>query len=345
MRPLAQQHARSACSTAPPLRAARPQPLPRRGPAPQAAAAADGAAAPATAAAAEPPAPATRRRALALAAAAAALLPAVHAGAGEEAEADAGAGAPDTTITDTVFIEFGLADTAFKAPGERTLGDRSIIPPPKSELGRLEIGLYGKACPATTANFLALVRSGTLAGTVVSRISPGEYVQLARQGSRRMGEVELSEGLRPNTDISSPAGFKLTHGRPGTVSLSIASDNDEDPAVRDKPGYRPLEFLITTGPGPVPRLDGLNLVFGRVTSGMTTVAAVSKVPSFQPDARSQQLNAFAKFIGDDRADKVRRRYGRPLKAIVVTSAGVVGEAAAAPPTAAARAAARGAQLA
>lgn len=144
--------------------------------------------------------------------------------------------------------------------------------------------------------------------------------------------------------------------------------------------------MITTGPGPVPRLDGLNLIFGRVTSGMTTVAAAAAVPSFQPDARSQQLNAFAKFIGDDRADKVRggaralaagmgaqgargkrrataprissancagprsiifatsahppmqlctqvrRRYGRPLKAIVITSAGVVGEtkAAAAP---------------
>jgi hypothetical protein len=31
--------------------------------------------------------------------------------------------------------------------------------------------------------------------------------------------------------------------------------------------------MITTGPGPVPRLDGLNLVFGRVTGGMTTVRA------------------------------------------------------------------------
>jgi hypothetical protein len=55
------------------------------------------------------------------------------------------------------------------------------------------------------------------------------------------------------------------------------------------------------------------------------VAAVAAVPSFQPDARSQQLNTFAKWIGDDRADKVRRRYGRPLKAVVVTGSGVVGE--------------------
>ncbi len=102
---------------------------------------------------------------------------------------------------------------------------------------------------------------------------------------------------------------------------------------------------------------------------------MAAVPSFQPDIRSQQLNSFAKFIGDDRADKVRwscvrvclkgegsaaeratqyqpspspppsplyghplalpdpqvrRRYGRPLKAVVITAAGVVGEQKASP---------------
>jgi hypothetical protein len=39
-------------------------------------------------------------------------------------------------------------------------------------------------------------------------------------------------------DVSSPAGFKLPHSRPGTVSLSIAGDNDEDPAVKDRGAYR-----------------------------------------------------------------------------------------------------------
>jgi hypothetical protein len=29
------------------------------------------------------------------------------------------------------------------------------------------------------------------------------------------------------------------------------------------------------------------------------------------------------FIGDERADKVRRQYGRPLKAVVITEAGVL----------------------
>jgi hypothetical protein len=43
--------------------------------------------------------------------------------------------------------------------------------------------------------------------------------------------------LQINTDLASPGPFKLTHSRPGTVSLSL-SENDEDPAVKDRPDYR-----------------------------------------------------------------------------------------------------------
>lgn len=101
--------------------------------------------------------------------------------------------------------------------------------------------------------------------------------------------------------------------------------------MRARPDYRGLEILITTGPGPVPRLDGLNPVIGRVESGMDAVIAAAAVPSFQPDARSQQLNRFAKMIGDERADNVRRQYGKPLRAIIISKAGVLaaGDAAAA----------------
>ena len=72
---------------------------------------------------------------------------------------------------------------------------------------------------------------------------------------------------------------------------------------------RPLEFLITTGPGPVPRLDGENIAFGRVLEGINTVIDISAVPSFQPDARSQQLNAFAK-VGRPRVGAAGPGAGR-----------------------------------
>ena len=39
--------------------------------------------------------------------------------------------------------------------------------------------------------------------------------------------------------------------------------NDDDPDIKTQRGFSNAEFLITTGPGPVPSLDGQNIVFGR----------------------------------------------------------------------------------
>ena len=59
-----------------------------------------------------------------------------------------------------------------------------------------------------------------------------------RQGSKRVGEVEAPPDLlEPNRDVSEAAAFRLGHGRPGTLSLSL-SEGDEDPGVRERPGYR-----------------------------------------------------------------------------------------------------------
>ncbi len=60
------------------------------------------------------------------------------------------------------------------------------------------------------------------------------------------------------------------------------------------------------GPGPVPSLDGENIVMGRVLEGLGTVAQVAAVPTFTPSERLQALNRVASLIGDDRAAKARR---------------------------------------
>ena len=56
---------------------------------------------------------------------------------------------------------------------------------------------------------------------------------------------------------------------------------------------------------------------------MGTVAAVTAVPTFSPNESARQMNAVASFIGDERAAKVRAKWGQPLKAVVITSAGVL----------------------
>lgn len=276
-----------------------------------------------------------RRALLAAAATLAATASASAAGRPPPALAAISAEQPPTTTTTTtteqptarVALSFGLADRAVKSSADRTLGDRSIIPlddAASHPLGTITIALYGGRAKDTTANFLAAVRAGLLDGTTVSRIIPGEYVQLGRQGSRRQGEVEAPKGFfGPNADLSSAAALRVGAGdRPGTVALSVG-ECDEDPSLRSRPGYQPFEFFITTGPGPAPRLNDANVAFGKVEGGFDVLAAISRVPAFSADARQRQLNRFAAFIGDDRADNVARRYGRPLRAVVVLKAEVV----------------------
>ena len=60
-----------------------------------------------------------------------------------------------------------------------------------------------------------------------------------------------------------------------------------------------------------------------VIEGMGTIVAATAVPTFMPNESARQMNAVASLIGDERAAKVRAQWGKPLKAIVITGAGVL----------------------
>eukprot|EP00884_Botryococcus_braunii_P009119 jgi/Botrbrau1/18208/Bobra.53_1s0067.1 len=238
----------------------------------------------------------------------------------EDRKDDAKAGDTREVITDVVYLDIGVCPEGYRT--DRTLGDKSALCITSEPLGRLLIGLYGQEAPATVRNFKKIVESGGYNGTIFSKVLPGEYIMAGRQGSKRMGEVAGLPELPPNDDLLNPRAFRLPHYRPGTVSLSL-TENDDEPFVKQRPGYRNTEFLITTGPGPAPSLDGNNVVFGRVLDGLETVAAITRLPIFKPAERIQVLNKVASLIGDERAARVRAKYGRPLRSVVITDSGLV----------------------
>ena len=80
---------------------------------------------------------------------------------------------------------------------------------------------------------------------------------------------------------------------------------------------------MAAGPGPATFLDGQNVVFGRVLSGIDTVAAVASVPTYSVDKRIQWVNQFASMIGDERAAKARARWTKPQKPVVITGCGLL----------------------
>ena len=65
-------------------------------------------------------------------------------------------------------------------------------------------------------------------------------------------------------------------------------------------------------------LDGENIVFGRVVEGLDVISSIVAVPTFLPYGNGKAFNDLANFIGDDRASKTKAKWGRPLKAVVIT---------------------------
>lgn len=106
------------------------------------------------------------------------------------------------------------------------------------------------------------------------------------------------------------------------MSLSIG-DNDDSPMYRDRSSYRNTEFLITTGPGPAPQLDGEDMVFGKIVEGFNTLASITEIPTFTPSDKLRAFNTVADKFGDERAARARASWGKPLQSIVIMGSGVL----------------------
>ncbi|MBA0869216.1 hypothetical protein Goshw_024894 [Gossypium schwendimanii] len=226
----------------------------------------------------------------------------------------------DTNITDRVYLDFSLCPTYFR---NATAADSTPLCPDPSPLGRLVLGLYGNLLPLTVSTFKRMCTSSSYKNTLVHKIFPGQFFQAGRQGrSREYGEVRLPPALDlpRNTETVDSKAFLLKHSRPGVVSLCL-SENDDDDEVKLDSEYRNVEFLITTGPGPCPQLDNNNIVFGTVLEGLDVVTAIASIPTYKPSERIRQLNDLAEFFGDERAQKGRTLWNRPLKTVYISDCG------------------------
>jgi len=83
-------------------------------------------------------------------------------------------------------------------------------------------------------------------GTIFNRVLQGQYIQAGRQGPRDKGETSPPTKLDRNEEVVRGNSFKLRHQRPGTVSLCL-SENDDEEAIKLNSDYRNVEFMITTG--------------------------------------------------------------------------------------------------
>ncbi|XP_071737187.1 peptidyl-prolyl cis-trans isomerase CYP28, chloroplastic-like [Rutidosis leptorrhynchoides] len=228
---------------------------------------------------------------------------------------------PDTTITDRVFMDFSICPSYFQT---RTLGSDLASCPDSEPVGRIVLGLYGNFVPITVSNFKAMCTgmSGYYKGTLIQKLFPGNYFMAGKQGRRDKGEVKPPVNLVRNTESIDPKAFELRHTKGGVLSLCL-SENDDDDDIKLDPNYSNVEFMITTGPGPCPDLDGRNIVFGTVLEGMDVVASINSIPTYKPGERVRQYNDLAEFFGDERARNARAIWDRPQKTLYISNCGEV----------------------
>jgi len=176
---------------------------------------------------------------------------------------EGGTGPANRADNPVVWLEFGVGEDAAAGAG---------LP----SGGRVEVELRADVAPKTAENFRALCTgerpavllgpkaSGkarrrvalTYAGAPVHRVIPGFMVQ--------GGDIEFGTGVGGRSIYGhrfDDETFALRHGAAGAVAMANSG-----------PGTNGSQFYVTLGNAPW--LDGVHVVFGRVTAGMDVVEAM-----------------------------------------------------------------------
>nr|XP_017239248.1 PREDICTED: peptidyl-prolyl cis-trans isomerase CYP28, chloroplastic-like [Daucus carota subsp. sativus] len=227
-----------------------------------------------------------------------------------------------STENHMLFMDLSICPSFFL---NRNLGDSLSQCKDTQLIGRLILGLYGNLVPITVSNFKAMctgTSGSSYKGTLVHKIFPGQFFVAGKQGRKDKGEVSPPVKMVRNLETVSSKAFELRHSKAGVLSLCLSENDDEDDVKLD-PNYHNVEFLITTGPGPCPDLDGKNIVFGTVLEGLDVVTSIASIPTYKPGERIRQYNDLAEFFGDERAKTARAIWNKPLETVYISDCGVL----------------------
>eukprot|EP01061_Rhynchopus_euleeides_P047935 TRINITY_DN9930_c0_g1_i1.p1 TRINITY_DN9930_c0_g1~~TRINITY_DN9930_c0_g1_i1.p1 ORF type:complete len:238 (+),score=96.11 TRINITY_DN9930_c0_g1_i1:45-758(+) len=180
-----------------------------------------------------------------------------------------------------------LADVMSAEP---SLKDVSPHKPADPVLGRLEIELFTTKCPKTCANFKALCTGekgkGKESGkplhylnSVIHRLVPGTLFQ---GGDFVKGTGAAGESIYGLKFKDEKEGLKVKHTGLGDLAMANSGKDSNS-----------SQFYITLSDEPLSKLDGKHVVFGKVKSGLDTLAKVSKYAGEKDGSPTAQLRITA----------------------------------------------------
>ncbi len=147
-------------------------------------------------------------------------------------------------------------------PGPQNTMNKIVKVKIETTLGNIEAELYTEEAPKTVDNFVTLAKKGFYDGIIFHRVIPDFMIQTGDPtGTGRGG---------PGYEFGDEFSPRLKHDKPGIFSMANSGPNTNG-----------SQFFITEVP--TPWLDRKHSVFGKVTSGMDIVKAISSTPADHQD--------------------------------------------------------------
>ena len=173
----------------------------------------------------------------------------------------------------------------------------------RGKINRL-LDSYIQGGALTNLSYTADGRTGITGGLTAELLE--EELDRSTRKHDMAGLVSLN--VRPKKDMETKDMLKAIDGKFVNVTQTFGMPPNG------------TEFSITTGPAP--DLDGINLIVGRVVSGMDVVEALQKLPKVKNNEGSAFFKA-GKMAKDRRADVAELGFDRPFSAVVVKQSGII----------------------